>query len=225
MWRNGSVTLLLFTSSIRSFHSWQGRWNALPSILSNALWRQFLHWQKLGWKQRDLNSEASQDRRWHFQTPLEIRRKKQFVVANLVDEGNTNHTVDWLRSSNWIVECYHQYRHDDRNAGWFPLFNVEFGVLDIVIVLELFLPSCAPFNTYTCGNNLPAIDESVKCTSAWIFRNHRFWLRWKIDLVYNLCQSRTFWLAMLPIQSTLSNAAQLMCSPDHAWDLIAAASL
>ena len=43
---------------------------------------------------------------------------------------------------------------------------VELGVLDIVIVLEFFFRSCAPFNTYTCGNNVPGIDESVKCTSA-----------------------------------------------------------
>ena len=49
--------------------------------------------------------------------------------------------MGWLRSSSWIVE----------------------GVLDILIVLEFFFPSCAPFNMYTCGNNLPTIDESVNC--------------------------------------------------------------
>ena len=118
----------------------------------------------------------------HRNIPVEYICKKSFVVANAVDEGNRNHTVDLLRLSNWIVEVYHQYRHDEGNAGWFPLFNVEFGVLDIVIVLEFFFPSCAPINTYTCGNNLPAIDESVKCTSAWIFWNYRFGLRWKMHL-------------------------------------------
>ena len=52
-----------------------------------------------------------------FQIPLEMRRKKNFVVVNVVDEGNRNRTGDRLRSSNWVVEAYHQYRHDDGNAG------------------------------------------------------------------------------------------------------------
>ena len=56
------------------------------------------------------------NRHFQNQTPLEMR-KKNFVAANVVDEGNRNHTLDRLRSSNWIVEGYHQYRHDDGNAG------------------------------------------------------------------------------------------------------------
>ena len=115
---------------------------------------------------------TSQTKTWVVRFELILQDDRQSRYWN-----NRNHTVGRLRSSNWIVEGYHQYRHDMEMQIDFRYLTIEFGVLDIVIVLEFFFPSCAPFNMYTCGNNLLKIDESVNCMNRVTRVNYRFRLR------------------------------------------------
>ena len=55
---------------------------------------------------------TSQTKTWVGRFELILQDDRQSRYWN-----NRNHTVGRLRSSNWNVEGYHQYRHDDGNAG------------------------------------------------------------------------------------------------------------